>query len=91
MRMLSTSSLISCSVGVRNLNATHEKHLFRSLYTKEEDTLAVSFSFVGEPAASSTVPCCARIGFAFEQQSASSSLVSGKAKNLRAMHGYPSS
>ena len=36
-------------------------------------------------------PFMARIGFAFERKPSGSSLTSGEAKNLRALHEYPSS
>ena len=38
MRMLSTFSLISYPVGVRNLIKERQKYLFRSLYTTQKDT-----------------------------------------------------
>ena len=47
MRMLSTFSLISYPVGVRNLIKERQKYLFRSLLTKKNDhhTMVVFLSF----------------------------------------------
>ena len=46
MRMFSTSSLISYSVGVRNLIKERQKYLFRSLLTKNPTRKSWIFSFV---------------------------------------------
>ena len=46
MRMISTSSLISYSVGVRNLIKERQKYLFRSLLTKNPTRKSWIFSFV---------------------------------------------
>ena len=36
------------SVGVRNLNATHEKYLFRSLYTEKRPSRISTWSFFND-------------------------------------------
>ena len=60
MRMISTFSLISYSVGVRNLIKERQKYLFRSLLTKNSSSFDLS-NFLSKPQDWYIIECITRL------------------------------
>ena len=56
---------IKSNVGVRNLNATHKKYLFRSLYPTQRTPSGVLFALAGALVASKLAPQAKRRGIRF--------------------------